>query len=179
MRLITAILLFAVATVSACKDEVKKSDTLGKFDISIDGTATEVASYTGPEIGRSGIMVVKSGGVKILIVEGASGVEDDGQPILPLLSVTLISDSSGENFNLDTVRYTLEDGGNVYATDGNTGQKMLSNLVLQDGDISFDLSVDLIAHAPNSAGRTVLQDVAPIHIEGRFFGSKTFEGIND
>ena len=179
MRFTTATLLFAVATVSACKDEIKTSDTLGKFEISIDGKAAEIASFTGPEIGRSGIMVVSSAGFKILIVEGAAGVEEGGQPILPLLSVTMISDASGENFNLDTVRYTLEDGGNVYASDRNTGQQTLSNLVLQDGNISFDLSVDLIAHAPNSAGGAVLQGVAPVHMEGSFSGAKTFEGIND
>ncbi len=64
MRFITAILFITIAAVSACKDDVENSDTLGKFDISIDGKAAEVASYTGPVNRRSGIMVVSSGGYK-------------------------------------------------------------------------------------------------------------------
>lgn len=179
MRFITPLLLLALATVSACKDDVESSDTLGKFEITIDGEATEISSYAGPENRRSGIMVVRAVNHKILIVEGAAGIQEDGEPVLPLLSITLISDATGENLALESARYTLEEAGTVFVSDGHTGQQTLGNLVLEGGKIGFDLSLDLVPRAPNSAGRKVVEGVAPIRIEGRFSGAKTFVGIND
>ncbi len=164
MRFITPLLLLALATVSACKDDVESSDTLGKFEITIDGKATEVVS---------------SANHKILVVEGAAGIQEDGEPVLPLLSITLISDASGKNLALDSARYTLEEAGTVFVSDGHTGQQTLSNLVLEGGKIGFDLNFNLVPRAPNSAGRKVVEGVAPIHIEGHFSGAKTFVGIND
>lgn len=182
MRFLTPVLILTMASISACKDDAVTHDGLGKFEVTIDGKATEIISHglpSGQTHGRSGVMVVNSAGQNILIIEGAADSQDDGQPVFPLLSVTMISDATGGNFTLENVRYTLENGGNSFASDHNTGHQALKNLVLKDGKIGFDFSVDLVAHAPNSAGKTVLHGVAPIHIEGSFTGEKSLTGIND
>lgn len=164
MRFTPALMTAAILALSACKDDAVQ---IGKFTTDLDGTKMEFVSVIDSD-DRSSIQTMSPGGIKLILIDGFAGTKD-GEPGLPVISMTLQSGVTNSSMSLSFVQVFDKTYDTVLSADGRHGQKQMENLVTgDDGSISFDFSADLV--------RIETQSEEPVagakgaHIEGHFSG---------
>ncbi len=165
MRIITTLMATALLALPACKDDAEE---IGKFTVDLNGNNMEFISTIDSD-GRSSIRTMSPGGVKLILIDGYAGTKD-GEPDLPVISMSLQSGITNNSMSLSFVQVFDESYETVLSAEGQFGQKRMDNLTIgDDGSISFDFSADLVRITTQSEEPIAGADGA--HIEGHFSGN--------
>ena len=164
MRFIPALMTATILALSACKDDAQE---IGKFTTDLNGNNMEFVSVIDSDE-RSSIRTMSPGGVKLILIDGYAGTKD-GEPDLPIISMSLQSGITNSTMSLMFVQVFDESYETVLSADGPLGQKQMENLVIgDDGTISFDFSADLVRIKTQS--EEPIEGAEGAHIEGSFSG---------
>ena len=164
MRIMTALVATTLLALPACKDDAEE---IGKFTVDLNGNNMEFISTIDSD-GRSSIRTMSPGGVKLILIDGFAGTKD-GEPDLPVISMSLQSGITNNSMSLSFVQVFDESYETVLSAEGQFGQKQMENLTIgDDGSISFDFSADLVRITTQS--EEPIADADGAHIEGHFSG---------
>ena len=166
MRFITPLAIASIFAITACQDE---SAEIGKFDVELNGKSMVFQSFYDQKNDNSGITILRSSHIRMIQITGYAG-KKDGEPDLPLISMTLGNTDEGEVPTLMFIELLDQSYETALMADGPIGQKQIENIVIEKGGkVSFDFSADLV--------RVTMEDEKPVpdaagaHIKGRFSGT--------
>jgi len=169
MRIIQALVVVSLISLAACKDDVGNYEKIGKFTVKLNGDSLEFISVFDKAADRSGIRKMTPVGVDLILIDGYAG-DKDGEPDLPVISLSLQSGITNKTMSLMFVQVFDKDYQTALTSQGPIGNHQMQNLEIgEDGSISFDFTADLVRITTQE--EKIVEGAAGAHIEGHFSGT--------